>query len=214
MSDTPSKDPGNGPEAARAEALIDALLAGSPMEASTGAESTMVKQVMLVRDAIALDAADLPHGVPAGAVARAKSLSAMLPKASGSGVRMWWDRALAAVASCVHDDTASPALVGVRRGAGARQVSFDASVGGQRVSIDLEIGHASPEGSVPVRGQVCADAGCAGLPVTLLRAHHEPVQATTDRDGFFALHAVPARYDLAIHLGEAGAVVAPDLDIP
>jgi hypothetical protein len=40
------------------------------------------------------------------------------------------------------------------------------------------------------------------------------VNAVTDRDGFFALHAVSARYDLAIHLGEAGTVVAPDLDIP
>ena len=214
MSDTPSNDPSHELQAQRVDALIDSLLSGAAVDAATDAESTIAKQVRLVRDTIAMDAADLPEGVPAGVVARAKSLSALLPKSSDSGMRTWWDRAIAAIASCVHDDTVSLATVGIRRGAGARQVSFDASAAGQPVSIDLEIGQPGPDGSVAIRGQVCAPSGCGGLPVTLVRDPQAPLHAITDPDGFFALHVAPARYDLAVHLGEAGAVVAPDLDIP
>ena len=214
MSDTPSNDPVHGSQAQRVEVLIDALLRGGPIDAATSAESAVVRQVMLVRDAIASDTADLPQGVPSGALVRAKALSSLLPQPSASGVRVWWDRAVAAIASCVHDDTTSLATVGIRRGTGTRQVSFDVSAAGQPVSIDLEIGQPGPDGSVAIRGQVCAPSGCGGLPVTLVRDPQAPLHAITDRDGFFLVHAAPARYDLAVHLGEAGAVVAPNLDIP
>lgn len=214
MSSATPHEPNDQPGSERVEALIECLLRGGNADPRGEAESTLLRQVALVRDTIASDAADLPDGVPSAPLARAKSLASLLPQPTASGLRAWWDRTVAAVAACVHDDAHVPIALGLRRASSTRQLTFDATASGQPISIDLEIGGSGPEGTVRIHGQVCRSGRTDGLAVALVRHGHDPVNAVTDRDGFFALHAVSARYDLAIHLGEAGTVVAPDLDIP
>lgn len=214
MSSASPHEPSDHTGSERIEALIECLLRGEQVDPRDEAESTILRQIALVRDTIASDAADLPDGVPSAPLARAKSLASLLPQPTASGLRAWWDRTVAAVAACVHDDAHLPIALGLRRASSTRQLTFDVTASGQPVSIDLEIGGSGPEGTVRINGQVCRSGGTDGLAVVLVRDGHDPVVAVTDRDGFFVLRAVSARYDLAIHLGEAGAVVAPDLDIP
>lgn len=214
MSSASPHEPPDRPGSERIEALIECLLRGDQVDPRNEAESAVLRQVSLVREALALDATDLPHGVPPAPLARAKSLASLLPQPTPSGLRTWWDRTVAALAACVHDDAATPVALGVRRASSTRQLTFDATAAGQRISIDLEVGGPGPEGTVRIHGQVCRSGGTDGLPVVVVRDKHDPVNAVTDRDGFFTIHAAPARYDLAIHLGEAGTVVAPDLDVP
>lgn len=216
MSDIEPEGPAGSPiPAERLEALVDlALRGGDPADASPN-ERSFVGMVRLVRECVAADAAEWPSGVPSRSLDRAKSLASMLPQPGPSGLRSWWDRAVAAVASCLHDDLTMLAGVGLRRGGAVRQASFEAETRGVRVAIDLEIERLTSPERGRVRGQVSAEGGNTGAATaTFVRDGAAETSAVVDRDGFFEFEIPAGRGDLAIHLGEAGAVVLPDLEIP
>lgn len=216
MSDIGPEHSGGSPiPAERIEALVDlALRGGDPVDA-TPSERSLVGLVRLVRECVAADAAELPGGVPSRAVERARSLASLLPQQGPSGLRSWWDRAVATVASCIHDDLTALAGVGLRRGGSVRQASFEAQTRGARVAIDLEIERLTSPERGRVRGQVSSDDAAAGAATATFVQHGVAATvAVIDRDGFFEFEIPAGRGDLAVHLGEAGAVVLPDLEIP
>lgn len=216
MSDIEPEGPTGSPiPAERLEALVDfALRGGDPGDAPSN-ERSFVGMVRLVRECVAADAAEWPSGVPIRSLDRAKSLASMLPQSGPSGVRAWWDRTIAAVASCLHDDLTMLAGVGLRRGGAVRQASFEAETRGVRVAIDLEIERLTSPERGHIRGQVSVDEGnTSAATATFVQEGVATTIAVVDGDGFFEFEIPAGRGDLAIHLGEAGAVVLPDLEIP
>ncbi|MGA0871659.1 MAG: hypothetical protein ACO3SJ_02175 [Phycisphaerales bacterium] len=154
--------------------------------------------------------------MPETVVMNAKSLAALLPRRDQQGVRHWWDRTVAAIASCLHDDAATPAFAGLRRSGSVRQASFSSRLRDRELSIDLEIEMRLDPDRAAIRGQIAFGVG--EVPrvgtVALVRERQALQTAVIDEDGFFGLEAPAGRCDLAVHLGEAGTVVLPDLEIP
>ena len=219
MSDSSESERDSAIPPERLEALVERALGGEMRPGvDPPAEASFMGRVRLVREAIALEASEFPRGVPAESVARAKSLAALLPGPGSTGVRAWWDRTIAAIAACIHDDLNAAAAVGLRRGGSVRQVSFEASVSGMSVLVDLEIERRTAPDRGAIRCQVSIDASETGLASVLTAAAVRDgvvvADAVVDRDGFFELEVPEGRCDLAIHLGEAGAVVLPDLEVP
>ncbi len=181
----------------RLETLVDAALRGDEAVAAHEAERAFLDTVRLV-------------------VMNAKSLAALLPRHDQQGVRHWWDRAVAAIASCLHDDAATPAFAGLRRSGSVRQASFSTRLRDRELSIDLEIEMRLDPDRAAIRGQIAFGVG--EVPrvgtVALVREGQALQTAVLDEDGFFGLEAPAGRCDLAVHLGEAGTVVLPDLEIP
>lgn len=199
----------------RLEALVaQALRTDAPDAAASPAESAFLRQVRIVRDSIALDAGELPTGPPATAVARAKSLASLLPRPAATGMRAWWDRTVATIAACMHDDLDAAALAGLRRSGAMRQASFAAERSGLVVLVDLEIEARGGIAGAAIRGQVAVPDGPAAIAVAVVREGEAAATVPVDRDGFFELEAGAGRWDLAVHLGEAGVVIVPDLEVP
>ncbi|MEY3024307.1 MAG: hypothetical protein RJA16_1133, partial [Planctomycetota bacterium] len=109
-----------------------------------------------------------------------------------------------------------PAIAGLRRSGSVRQVSFATRLGGGDCSIDLEIEARLEPDRAAIRGQVNCEGGPVprGATIALVRDGQALRTAVLDEDGFFDLEASAGRWDLAVHLGEAGTVVLPDLDLP
>jgi hypothetical protein len=215
MSHSPDRADSSPIPSERLEALVEAALRGDEQVAETEAERSFFRMVRLVRQEVLAEATELPGGVPETAVAKAKSLAALLPRREQGVVRPWWDRAVAAIASCLHDDAATPAIAGLRRSGSVRQASFTTQLGSGDCSIDLEIEmRIDPERAV-IRGQVAFERGAVprGTTIALVRDGQALHTAVLDEDGFFDLEASAGRWDLAVHLGEAGTVVLPDLDL-
>ena len=200
----------------RLETLVDAALRGDEAVAANEAERSFLGTVRLVRTELLAESTELPGGVPETVVMNAKSLAALLPRRDQQGVRHWWDRTVAAIASCLHDDAATPAFAGLRRSGSVRQASFSTRLRDRELSIDLEIEMRLDPDRAAIRGQIAFGNGEVprfGM-IALVRDGQALQTAVLDEDGFFGLEAPAGRCDLAVHLGEAGAVVLPDLEIP
>jgi hypothetical protein len=216
MSDSSDRSEPSPIPAERLEALVGAALRDDERAAANDAERAFLRMVRLVRQEILAEATELPGGVPETAVASAKSLASILPRREQGVLRPWWDRAVAAIASCLHDDAVTPAIAGLRRSGSVRQVSFATRLGGGDCSIDLEIEARLEPDRAAIRGQVNCEGGLVprGATIALVRDGQALRTAVLDEDGFFDLEASAGRWDLAVHLGEAGTVVLPDLDLP
>jgi hypothetical protein len=200
----------------RLETLVDAALRGDEVVAANEAERSFLGTVRLVRTELLAESTELPGGVPETVVMNAKSLAALLPRRDQQGVRHWWDRTVAAIASCLHDDAATPAFAGLRRSGSVRQASFSTRLRDRELSIDLEIEMRLDPDRAAIRGQIAFGNGEVprfGM-IALVRDGQALQTAVLDEDGFFGLEAPAGRCDLAVHLGEAGTVVLPDLEIP
>jgi hypothetical protein len=216
MSHSPDRADSSPIPPERLEALVEAALRGDEQVAETEAERSFSRMVRLVRQEVLAEATELPGGVPETAVANAKSLASLLPRQDRGVLRAWWDRAESAIASCLHDDASAPALAGLRRSGSVRQASFSARLADREVSVDLEIAMRLDPDRAEIRGQVAFEQGAVprGTTIALVREGQAFHTTILDEDGFFEFEASAGRWDLAAHLGEAGTVVLPDLDVP
>jgi hypothetical protein len=216
MSHSPDRSESSPLPPDRLETLVDAALRGDEVVAANEAERSFLGTVRLVRTELLAESTELPGGVPETVVMNAKSLAALLPRRDQQGVRHWWDRTVAAIASCLHDDAATPAFAGLRRSGSVRQASFSTRLRDRELSIDLEIEMRLDPDRAAIRGQIAFGNGEVprfGM-IALVRDGQALQTAVLDEDGFFGLEAPAGRCDLAVHLGEAGTVVLPDLEIP
>ena len=215
MSDSHSPESIRPTPPDRPEALVEFALGGAALKGLSRDEQEFVDLIRLVRDSVAHDSLESPAGVPIAAIARAKALASLLPTPAASGVRAWWDRTLATIAACLHDDATALAHAGLRRGGAVRQVAFEARAGGEAVAIDLEIERRIAPERGSVRGQVTRSARQESpVAVAMVRQGLAEAVSVVDGDGFFELEVPAGRWDLALHLGEDGAVVLPDLEVP
>ncbi|MGA1709448.1 MAG: hypothetical protein ACO4CI_12260 [Phycisphaerales bacterium] len=216
MSHSPDRSESSPLPPDRLETLVDAALRGDEAVAANEAERSFLDAVRLVRTELLAESAEFSGGVPESVVMNAKALAALLPRRDQRGVRHWWDRTVAAIASCLHDDAATPAFAGLRRSGSVRQASFSTRLRDRELSIDLEIEMRLDPDRAAIRGQIAFGVG--EVPrvgtVALVREGQALQTAVIDEDGFFGLEAPAGRCDLAVHLGEAGTVVLPDLEIP